>query len=443
MDKQITKSQLEKYENNYEKNLSNKIVESSIFKNGLANSSINNEVIKKHNFVFSNETKVGSITNQKNSGRCWIFAGLNSIRTKLMKDLKIESLELSQNYVHFFDKLEKANYYLNWVEKNGLQLDNDDRLFRHFNEAPISDGGYWEFFVNLVKKYGIVTKDAMNESYSSESTNEMVTQINWRLKAYTARMRKTFQETRDLNKVNLLKNHALEDVYNILVKSLGKPPKSFRFEYMNKDKKYVSLEEMTPIEFFDKYIGDYIENKIDLVSDPRNIHPYNSFIVSPISNNMVGGKPLTMLNVDIETMKKAMIEQIKDDEPVWFGCDVSTFSNRDGIMDSELYNYDITLTKTPEFSKAEKFESRASVISHAMNMVGVNLDKKGLPINWKVENSWGPDKGNKGFWSMSDQWFTDYNYMAIVDKKYLPKDVLAAYEKPSIEISPFDPLCSE
>ncbi|MBN4089431.1 C1 family peptidase [Mycoplasma enhydrae] len=440
MNNEITKNLLNKFEKAYESNIANKVIENAIFKNGLSKSSLNNEIIKKHNFIFSHETKVGNITNQKQSGRCWIFAGLNSIRTKLMQDLNIESIELSQNYLHFYDKLEKANYYLEWMIKEGLKLDNEDRLFRSFNDNPVSDGGYWEWFVNLVNKYGIVTKDAMNESFSSESTNEMVTQINWRLKAYTARMKQTFAKTNDLEQVNSLKEQALQDVFTILCKSLGKPPKSFRFEYMDKDKKYQSLEEMSPLDFYKKYVGSYVEDKIDLVSDPRQKYDYNSFIISPLVNNMVGGQPLTMLNVDIETMKKVMIDQIKAGEPVWFGCDVSTFSNSDGIMDSDLYNYDVTLSQTPEFSKAEQFESRASVISHAMNMVGVNLDSNGKPVNWKVENSWGSDRGNKGFWSMSDQWFSDFNYMAIVDKKYLSKELSEANSKPKIEISIFDPL---
>ncbi|PZW00611.1 aminopeptidase C [Metamycoplasma auris] len=439
----ITKELLNKFQEKYDSNLTNKVIESAILKVGLKQSSINNEIVRKHNFVFSNETKVGNITNQKQSGRCWIFAGLNSLRIKLIQDLNVENIELSQNYLHFYDKLEKANFYLDWIVNEGLELDSEDRLFRHFNDNPISDGGYWEFFVNLVKKYGIVPKDAMNESHSSESTNDMVNQINWRLKAYTARIRENFKLNKNKNEVLELKEKALEDVYNILLKTLGHPPKSFKFEYMNKDKKYVALETMTPNEFFDKYVGDFIENKIDLVADPRNKFPLNSIIKAPLANNMVGGIPLTMINVDIETLKKVMINQIKGGEGIWFGCDVSTFSNREGILDSNLYNFDLTLTKTPNFSKAEKFESRASVISHAMNMVGVNLDEKQNPIAWKVENSWGADIGNKGFWSMSDQWFTDYNYMAIIDKKYLTAEILETFEKPITEISPFDPLCAE
>ncbi len=441
--KKIDDLLLKQMQEKYDSNPINKVVENAIFKNGIKKASTNNEVVKKHNFMFSLETKNGAITNQKQSGRCWIFAALNSVRVKLMEVLNIDNLELSQNYLHFYDKLEKANYYLTWIIENGLEIDNEDRLFRAINSSPVQDGGYWEFFVNLIEKYGVCPKDAMNESFHSEATNDMVVQINWRLKAYTAKMRKVFAKTHNLADVEKLRISALEDVYNILIKTLGKPPKSFTFEYMDKDKKFTRLEEITPIDFYKKYVGDFLENKVDLVSDPREIFPYNQLLVAPLVNNQVGGKPLTMLNVSIEEMKKAMINQMKAGETVWFGCDVSTYSSADGVMDPELYNYDLTLTQTPEFSKKEKFESRASVISHAMNMVGVNLDNNDKPLTWKVENSWGEAQGKKGFFSMSDEWFTEYNYMAIVDKKYLSKEAQEALNKTAIEIPIFDPLCEE
>ncbi|TPR54318.1 aminopeptidase C [Metamycoplasma neophronis] len=441
--KNIDENLIKKMEEKYAENPVNRVIENAIFKNGIKQTSINNEVVKKHNFVFSLETKNGNITDQKRSGRCWIFAALNSVRVKLMQELNMDSLELSQNYLHFYDKLEKANYYLTWMMENGLEMDNEDRLFRALNQDPVQDGGYWEFFVNLIEKYGVCPKDAMNESFHSESTADMVTQINWRLKAYTAKMRKLFAETHDLSEVEKLRLDALNDVYNILVKSLGRPPKSFTYEYTDKDKKFVRLDEMTPMEFYKKYVGSFLEDKIDLVSDPREIFPYNQLLVAPLLNNVVGGKPLTMLNVSIEDLKEAMIKQMQAGETVWFGCDVSTYSSYDGVMDPGLYDFDLTLTKTPDFSKKEKFESRASVISHAMNMVGVNLDKNDKPLMWKVENSWGDKNGKKGFFSMSDEWFTEYNYMAIVDKKFLSKEAQEALNKTAIEIPIFDPLCEE
>ncbi|AWX69380.1 aminopeptidase C [[Mycoplasma] anseris] len=437
----ISLNLLNKMEEEYNKNALNSVVENAIFKNGIRDSSINNEVVKKHNFMFSVETKIGSITNQKSSGRCWIFAALNEVRVSIMQELNLESLELSQNYVHFFDKLEKVNFYLDYVIEEGLEVDNEDRLFRMMNERPVQDGGYWEFFSNVVKKYGVCPKQAMNESFHSEATNVLLEQLNWRLKAYTSRMRASWQQNHDLKLVESLREQALIDTYNILVKTLGKPPKSFDFEYMDKDKKFQRLSNITPQQFYEKYAQKHIEDRIDIVVDPREEHPKNTLLTMNYLKNRTDEKPVKMLNVSMKEMKNAIISQLKDGETVWFGCDVGTMSNSAlGIMDPELYNYDLTLTKTPEFSKRERFESRASLLSHAMNFVGVNLDENGNPISWKVENSWGDNVGKKGIFSMSDKWFDEFNYMAIVHKKYLSKEALSGLEKPEIELSPFDPL---
>lgn len=435
---------LKKLEAKYESNLNNKIIENAIFKNGIKASSTNNQVVRKHDFQFSVEVKPGSITNQKHSGRCWIFAELNAARAKVMKDLNIEDLEFSQNFIHFYDKLEKANAYLTWIATTGLELDNEDRLFRRYNENPISDGGYFEFFLNIASKYGIVPKSAMPESFHSEATNDMVEQINWRLKAYTFRMREAYKKNHNMSEVEAIQQHALEDVYNILVKSLGMPPKTFIFEYYDKDKKFVRLPKMTPIKFFETYIKQFVENKVDVISDPREIYPYYRQLVAPSVFNSVGGIEYKMLNIPMNELKAAAIKQLQSGQSIWFGCDVTTFYSKEGIFDTKLYDYDLTLTETPkEFNKKEKFESRASVISHAMNLIGVNLDEKGNPINWKVENSWGTEVGKKGYWSMSDSWFEEYVYMLIVDKEFLSKEAIEGLSKEAIEISPYDPLCEE
>ncbi|MBN0970945.1 aminopeptidase C [Mycoplasma phocoeninasale] len=439
--KNINDKILEKFEEQYESNPTNRVIENAIFKNGIKQSSINNEVTKKHNFEFSIEVKAGNITNQKQSGRCWIFAALNAVRLKIMDELKLESLELSQNYIHFFDKLEKANVYLSWIISEGLEVDSEDHLFRLFNKEPVTDGGYWEFFTNIIEKYGVCPKQAMNESFHSESTAEMVTQINWRLKAYTAKMREEYRRNKNLKKVEDLKEQALSDVYNILIKSLGRPPKNFDFEFRDKDKEFQRIENISPLDFYKQYAKSFLANKVDLVADPRQKYPKNQLLVSNYIKNVEEGMPLTMLNVDLDVMKKAMIEQLKNNESVWFGCDVGSFSSRDGIMDPNLYDFDLTLTRTPDFDKKERFESRASTISHAMNMIGVNLDKDGNVISWKVENSWGEAAGKKGYFSMSDKWFDEYNFMAIVDKKFLADDVSEGLDKKPIIISPFDPLC--
>ncbi|WP_412031815.1 aminopeptidase C [Metamycoplasma buccale] len=439
--KNVDEKILNEFEKKYNENKENLIIENAIVKNGIKASSMNNEIVKKHNFEFSIETKSGSITNQKQSGRCWIFAALNMARIKIMKELNIDSIELSQNYIHFYDKLEKANTYLNFIINEGIELDTNDRLFMFYNESPIQDGGFWEFFIDLINKYGIVPKQAMNETFQSEATSAMVTQINWRLKAYAALIRKAHKNNK-AKEIEQLKKSALYDVYNILVKSLGKPPKKFTFEYQDKDKKFHRISDITPLDFYKKYVNEELNNKVNLTNDPREKFPYNHLIHSNYYKSVNEGQGLNMLNVTIKDLKLSMIKTLKSGESVWFGCDVGTFSdNKTGIMDPELFNYDLTLTKTPEFNRKDRFELRASVISHAMNMVGVNLDENDQPISWKVENSWGDEVGKKGIFSMSDSWFDEYNYMAIVDKKHLTKEILEGLDKKPFEIDPWDPLC--
>ncbi|RMA77473.1 bleomycin hydrolase [Metamycoplasma subdolum] len=437
----IDEKLIKKFEQKYLKDTKNLVVENAIIKNGIRMASINNEAVKKHTFNFSNETKIGSITDQKFSGRCWIFAALNVCRSKIIEELNLESFEISQNYINFYDLLEKANVYLNFIDKHlqeNKKILPDDRLFRLYNDVSVPDGGYWEFFVAIIEKYGVCPKEFMIETFESEKNHDLLTQLDWRMKAYAKKMEKAFKDNLDLDEI---KKEALEDAYNILVKSLGHPPKTFTLEYYDKDKKFHRLDEMSPVEFYKKYVGETLKNKVDLIADPRDKFPKNRLLHSQYIKNVYEDDGVNAINISLQDMKQALINSIKDGNACWFGCDVSTFSHTKlGILDPSLYNYDLTLTKTPEFCKKDRFEMRASLISHAMNMVGVNLDKDGKALNWKVENSWGEEVGKKGIFSMSDEWFDEYNYQAIVDKKYLPKEVLDAFNKPVIELDPFDPI---
>ena len=226
-----------------------------------------------------------------------------------------------------------------------------------------------------------------------------------------------------------------------MVKSLGIPPKEFTFEYHDKDKNYHLINE-TPTSFYEKYVKNTLEDMITIISDPREKYPYNRLLHSNYVKNMYEGTGINKLNVSIEVQKQAIKNSLKDGNAVWFGCDVGTYSdNKLGIMDNDLFITDLTLPKILSFTKKEKFELRASFISHAMNLVGVDLDKNEQPINWKVENSWGDEVGKKGIFSMSDAWFTEYNYEAIVNKKYLPEEAIKGLNEDAIELEPFDPIC--
>ena len=440
--KNISQETLQKLEKSYRKSTLNKVAENAIIKNGIYESSINHDAVQKHNFEFSIETKIGAITNQKNSGRCWIFASINMVRLALMEEFKLERIELSQNYIAFHDYLEKANTYLNFMIDKGLGLSTLDRTFQHYNESPVQDGGYFEWFMDLIKKYGICPKSAMQETFQSENTTAIFKEVNLRLKSYVAKMRNVYENDKQVtDEIYELKEKALEDVYNVLVKSLGMPPKSFTFSYHDKDKKFHSFES-TPIDFYKQHVEKPLSEKITVISDPREIYPYNRLLHSDFVKNVYDGTGLLKLNIALKEQKQAIINSLKDGKAVWFGCDVGASSNSKlGIMDENLYTTDLTLTKLLPFSKKEKFELHASVISHAMNLVGVDLDKNGKPLAWKVENSWGDEVGKKGIFSMSDKWFDEFSYEAIVDKKYLSDEALSGLKKDPIELEPFDPIC--
>lgn len=440
--KNISQETLQKLEKSYRKSTLNKVAENAIIKNGIYESSINHDAVQKHNFEFSIETKIGAITNQKNSGRCWIFASINMVRLALMEEFKLESIELSQNYIAFHDYLEKANTYLNFMIDKGLGLSTLDRTFQHYNESPVQDGGYFEWFMDLIKKYGICPKSAMQETFQSENTTAIFKEVNLRLKSYVAKMRNVYENDKQVtDEIYELKEKALEDVYNVLVKSLGMPPKSFTFSYHDKDKKFHSFES-TPIDFYKQHVEKPLSEKITVISDPREIYPYNRLLHSDFVKNVYDGTGLLKLNITLKEQKQAIINSLKDGKAVWFGCDVGASSNSKlGIMDENLYTTDLTLTKLLPFSKKEKFELHASVISHAMNLVGVDLDKNGKPLAWKVENSWGDEVGKKGIFSMSDKWFDEFSYEAIVDKKYLSDEALSGLKKDPIDLEPFDPIC--
>ncbi|WP_067141197.1 C1 family peptidase [Oceanivirga salmonicida] len=426
----IEEKLLKKFEKRYNEDEKNSVIENAISNVGIDSSSIKQEVIRKHNFVFSDETERGEITNQKRSGRCWMFSGMNVLRVITMKKLKLESFEFSQAYIQFYDKIEKANTYLQYVIET-KDLDIMDRLVTHIIHNPTEDGGYWNFFSGLVQKYGLVPKKCMPETYHSSNTTVFNEMLELRLKRAAVAIRNA-KSNKEIEKI---RENALYEVYNICVKALGKPPKTIDFEYRDKDKKYNKITGMKANKFLSKYVGINLEDKIQIVDDPREEYEKGRVYRVPYTCSVLEYGASSYLNVTMEELKKATIKSLKDGVPVWFGCDVGKDSDRKlGIMDTELFDYDKTLTSLGEFSKKDRLLTSASNLTHAMTFVGVDLDKDGNPINWKVENSWGEECGKKGIFSMSDKWFEEHNYEVVVDKKYISKEFLKGLEKEEIEL---------
>ncbi|WP_272940698.1 C1 family peptidase [Mycoplasmopsis caviae] len=340
----------------------------------------------------------------------------------------------------FWDKLEKSNTFLQ-IMIDMPELKFEDRLFSFLMQGTINDGGYWEWVAGLIKKYGAVPKSIMPETYNSSNTHALNIALNTQLISATKLIRDAVKNGASKDELLSIKHQCLEIIFEICAKTLGLPPQKFSFEYRDKDKKFNRVENISPVEFLQKYVGDDFLNKVNLLDDPRSENPKNRLLVAKYYRSVIEEKGLESLNVTMSVIKKAVIESLKDNEPVWFDCDVDSYSDRKGgIFDLELYKYEDMLNIKNQLSKEDRVNYRLSAPTHAMTIIGVNLDNDGNPINWEIENSWGDEVGKKGYFSMSDKWFEEYVFGVIVDPKYVDKEALKGLNKPAIELEPWDPL---
>lgn len=466
MSKELNIEDIKKFKKDYKKIKKHKLIENAVRKNGIYTISYNSDAIKDLTNEFSIEVKdIGGITNQKQSGRCWMFAGLNTLRRILIKNLGIRDIELSESYLMFYDKLEKSNCELEYVLET-LGENDDSRLLTSILEVGgHTDGGFWHFFKNLVKKYGIVPKVCMDESYSSSSSYEMDSVLKYILTKDVSILREEYRAGKTMEELSKMKEEMLSEIYRILAISLGEPVEKFSFKYIkngeNRDEKEKDKEgkkeekkdekdspenkftviEMTPVEFFNKYVGKDLDNYIDIVNWPIRTYPMYQPFASKYIQNVYGANLGINLNVPIEEIKKATIESLKNNEVCWFACDVGAFSSRkEGYLSTELLPvgdvFDIDLS----FDKGERLLFRASSCNHAMMLGGVDLDSKNKSKKWKVINSWGTTVGFNGVYVMSDSWFDEFVYEVVVNKKYLSKEALEALNKETILLDVWAPV---
>lgn len=464
MKKELTLKDIQGFEKAFDANKANKIAENAVQRNGLFNAAFDSEAVRKLVPTFNVEVKKpGSITNQKQSGRCWMFAGLNVIRTIAMKKLKVKDLELSQSYLMFFDKLEKSNYQLEAVLDHIDEPDNSRLMDIIASLGGQQDGGFWHFFTELVKKYGVCPKSAQPEVVPSSASAEMDDVLDKLLAKFTAQLRNEHRAGKSVSDLRKEKDGMLAEVYKVLTICLGKPVSSFEFQYTpepdekkddakapkkddaekeeKKDPKPVTIVS-TPKDFFDKYVGADLDQYVSLVNWPiQGYKTYQTYTVK-LCNNVVGANGPLSVNLPIEELKSAAIKALKDNTPLWFACDVTSYSFRkEGYLATEVFGLDDLLSTSLDFDKGDKLVLRASQCNHAMTLIGVNLDAKGNPNRWKVENSWGDAVGVKGNFIMTDAWFDHYVYEVIVEKKYLPKKVLDALKTKPVELDPWAPVC--
>ena len=442
--KAITQEKINRYSENFNKDEIKKVIADAVINNGLKDTAMNYESVQNMHYDFSEEIEVGKVTNQQKSGRCWIFAALNNIRYSISDKLNIENhnFELSQAYSMFWDRLEKANYFLeNILETRDMDLDS--RKVMWLLENPTNDGGQWDMFTGIIRKYGILPKYAMPESHSSSNSRTLNSILNSKLRDDAKILRSLSKKGSNLADLRSKKEEMINEIYSILCYFLGEPPKTFDFEYRDKDDNFHRDADLTPQKFYEKHSDFKMKDYVSIINAPTSDKSFNQTYTVEFLGNVIDGQKIHYLNLEIDKLKELSVKQIKDGEPVWFGCDVGKMSDREhGIMDTALYNFEDVLDTEFYLDKGERLEYRDSILTHAMVFTGVNLYDNGKIDKWKVQNSWGEDAGEDGFFVMSDKWFEEYNYEVVINKKHLSDDLLANYEKEAVVLDPWDPMGS-
>ena len=437
---ELTKEFTDQLYANYEANVKYAARENAVTHNGIHASLETRKSAVENTPVFSLDLTKDKVTNQKASGRCWMFAALNTFRHKMISSFQLEDFELSQAHTFFWDKYEKSNWFLEQVIATADQ-ELTSRKVAFLLQTPQQDGGQWDMVVSLFEKYGVVPKSVYPESISSSNSRELNTYLNKLLRQDAQILRDLIHSGADSEAVASKKQALLQEIFNFLAMSLGLPPREFDFSYRDKDNQFHSESGLTPQSFYKKYVDLQLDDYVSIINAPTTDKPYGKSYTVDMLGNVVGSRPVRYLNVPMDRLKELAVAQMKAGETVWFGSDVGQVSNRKaGILATDVYDFeagmDIHLTQ----DKAGRLDYAESLMTHAMVLTGVDLDEAGQSRKWKVENSWGDKVGTDGYFVASDAWMDEYTYQIVVRKEFLTSDELAAYEAEPIVLAPWDPM---
>ena len=414
---------------------------------------LNRGVLDAHNTHFSHRIRFKGVTDQHQSGRCWLFAGLNTLRPSIIAKHELDGFEFSASYLQFWDKLEKSNLYLEFM----IELRDTDPLDREWeaiHKWTLNDGGWWQFVVALVDKYGVVPKEAMPPTATSEHTDTLNKILERKLHVDAAKLHEMHRGGSDVAALRVFKNKALAEVYRLLAETLGEPPREFTWRAPKKkddkkdgDKKdaekpaldidLTPAKSYTPQTFYREMVGASLEDYVSLYSDP--LSPKMKHYAFKRARNLADKPDTDFVNIEIAAMKQIAMTSIMANEPVWFAADVGKDqSSKQGIMAAKLFNYGPLFGVDLHLDRARRIRYRDGGSNHAMVFMGVDVvDNK--PAKWLVENSWGTEKGDKGTWTLYDNWFDEHVYMVIVNKRHVPEDMLKVFAEPVTELPPWYP----
>lgn len=393
--------------------------------------------------------EVKPVTNQKSSGRCWLFACLNAMRIPFTKENNLEDFEFSQGFVFFWDKVERCNYFLNNMAnlyKREPKETVDGRLMNFLLKDPIMDGGQWDMVVNIIKKHGVMPKKCYPETFSCESSHHMNGILKSKLREFAHDIHDKYDSGATDVDVQELIRQQMTTIFRIVGICLGVPPTEFTWEYYDKSKEYHKVGPISPLEFYNSYVKKLfdVDEKVCLVSDPRASNPVGHTYTVDCLGNVVGGRKTIYNNQPIETLIEVTAKSIKAGEAVWFGCEVSKFlASKQGLLDLDIYDYKLVFGTDVNLglNKAQRLLYGDSEMTHAMVFSAIHQEEDNV-TKWRVENSWGEDRNEKGYLMMTTNWFKEFVFEVVVDKKYCSQEVLDVYTKDPVVLPAWDPMGS-
>lgn len=436
----ITTDALNKIKQGYnQSDISTKATANALSANDVKRLTLNRNNVGKTDSYFKYKVKVKGITDQKSSGRCWMYTSLNIFRPVVIDKLKVSNFEFSQTYLYFYDILEKSNLFL----ENAIVTANkpmDDRLVEFYFKSPIDDGGVWSSFVNLVTKYGVVPKSAMPETNSSGSTSKMISTITTKLREDGIALRRMVEKGSKPGDIRNLKLEQLSQIYRMLALNLGEPPTSFQWRYQSTDNVISPMVTYTPQEFAKQMLPNLnTSDYVMFMNDPSR--PYYKVYEIENYRNVVEGINWKYLNLPADDLKAMALESIKNNEALYASCDVSKqLNSEDGLL--SMQNYDVESLYGVKFGmdKKDRILTRESGSSHGMALVAVDVDENEKPVKWQFENSWGATSGQAGYLVFTDEWFSEYMFRLVVNKKYIPEGIKKQLEQKPVMLPAWDPM---
>lgn len=437
--KDITPQMLQQFQNSYKSEGADKALDNAVAANDIKVLALNNETMAQFDTEFSNKVNSKGVTNQRGSGRCWLFSGLNVLRAKMIAKYNLGAMEFSENYCFFYDQLEKSNLFLQAVIDNGKKP-MDDRTVDWLFHNPLSDGGTFCGVADVVSKYGLVPSTVMPETFSSNSTGTYSMLLKTKLREYGLTLRKMIADGKSDKQVVAKKVEMLGVVYKMLVRCFGVPPQKFSYTLRNAAGKVISTKEYTPKSFYDEHIGiDLTDNYFMFMNDPSRDY-YKTYEID-LDRHAYDGHNWVFLNVPMQDIKDMAISSIKDSTMMYMSCDVGKCNDsKRGYSDPNVYNYGEIFGVDFPMDKKERISTFASASTHAMTLMAVDIDEQGKIKKWMVENSWGPSSGFKGHIIMTDKWLDEYLFRLVVAKKYVPTRLADMMKQKPILLPAWDPL---